>query len=222
MATVYEPARPGATAANVLVLLPGFGDSPSAFQEARFVESVHKKAPTFDVVLADAHFGYYRKFDLVERLRADVIVPLKARGYRELWLGGISMGGFGALAFTMEHPDLVDGTLVLAPYLGPTDLIESIQEQGGLERWQPQSYAAEDDEERYYVRLWTWLKSLPGKREGPPVFLAWGENDRLRFANREMARVLPRSHVRTRAGDHDWETWHALFEGFFVKLLAER
>ncbi|HUL66993.1 MAG TPA: alpha/beta hydrolase, partial [Burkholderiaceae bacterium] len=83
-------------ARGAIVLLPGFASKPEDFDAHGFIEILHRNAPAYDVVAADAHFGYYNKATLLTQLHASVIGPLVARGYRELWIAGVSMGGHGA------------------------------------------------------------------------------------------------------------------------------
>src|SRR5712672_3477612 len=52
-----------------------------------------------DIVVADLHFGYYLRQTAIERLREDVILPARTRGYQCISLVGISLGGFGALYY---------------------------------------------------------------------------------------------------------------------------
>ena len=35
--------------------------------------------------------------------------PLRARGYREIWLAGASMGGLGVVAYARTHPAKIRG-----------------------------------------------------------------------------------------------------------------
>src|SRR5688500_4808363 len=88
---VHAPLGPE-RARGVIVLLPGFGDRASTFAKQGFLGVLERRARAYDVVAADAHFGYYRKGTLVERLEHDIIGPLRAQGYREIWLAGASMG----------------------------------------------------------------------------------------------------------------------------------
>ena len=65
------------------------------------------------MVVADAHVGYFRNRSFEDRLRADVMVPARARGYESIWLAGISLGGLGALLYADEHPEEVAGLLLI-------------------------------------------------------------------------------------------------------------
>ena len=46
---------------------------------------------------------------IVVEQEQDVLAPARAAGYRQVWLLGVSLGAFGALAHAAEHPDAVDG-----------------------------------------------------------------------------------------------------------------
>ena len=88
---------------TLLIMLPGRGDRASSFVTAGFVDIADRHQ--FDVLAVDAHFGYYAERILVERLHEDIIAPAKARGYENIWLLGISMGGLGALLYAAEYPN---------------------------------------------------------------------------------------------------------------------
>jgi hypothetical protein len=77
MPLVRHAAAAG-TAVGLIVMLPGLGGTPEDFEEHAFVDLVRLAHPGYDVVLADAHFGYDRTRTLVERLHEDVIEPGRA------------------------------------------------------------------------------------------------------------------------------------------------
>jgi pimeloyl-ACP methyl ester carboxylesterase len=70
-----------------------------------------------------------------ERLRAEVIEPAQARGYDDIWLLGVSIGGFGSLLYAGEFPADIRGIVLLAPYLGGSRTPRAIEAAGGLEVW---------------------------------------------------------------------------------------
>ena len=70
--------------------------------------------------------------EIVERIREDIIIPAKARGYRNIWMLGISMGGMGAIWYDRTHPGDVNGLILLSPYLGEKTIVETIEKAGGL------------------------------------------------------------------------------------------
>src|SRR5215207_3601502 len=77
-----------APAKCLFVFLPGMGDRAETFEQRGFVETLRKSGRSIDIRAADATFGYYMKGTMLERLTTDVITPVRARGYREVWLAG--------------------------------------------------------------------------------------------------------------------------------------
>jgi pimeloyl-ACP methyl ester carboxylesterase len=205
MATVRaEPTTPDRGA--LLVLLPGLRDRADRFVDRGFIEAYSGKR--FDIVSADAHFGYYRARTLTERLHEDVIQPARDEGYSEIWLLGISMGGMGSILYANDYPADVDGVILLAPYLGDRCVIEEIDAAGGLAGWSGESSCTED----YEVDMWRWLKETTMASDVDLV-LGYGTRDRLAPMYSPLLDVLPESRVYRRDGGHDWPTWTALWSG---------
>jgi hypothetical protein len=193
-------------ARGVIVLLPGVGDRPQAFFKQGFLDALKRHAPDYDVVGADAHFGYYRRRSVLRRLEADVIGPLAERGYRELWLVGASMGGHGAIAYARTHPEQITGLMLFAPYMGPTDVIAEVERAGGLCAYQDLPH---DDTVDGFARAnFLWLKQVTC--DGPdklPIWLAVGDEDRLLPVDRLAADALSDEHFLVLPGGHGWEVW---------------
>jgi len=212
--TELYPAVPGRQAETLWVLLPGRGDPVTSFADHGFVGDARAAGVAADMVAVDAHAGYYAKNTIVERVWADVLAPARARGYRHIWLVGISLGGLGALSVVREHSDGVEGVLLIAPYLGPEDLIGEIEAAGGPARW----HAA--DPGQGFPRLWTWLAGHgdAGARFPPPfspLLLGFGAGDRYVGGQRLLAGLLPADRVVVIPGGHDWSTWRQLWRRTF-------
>jgi pimeloyl-ACP methyl ester carboxylesterase len=205
-------------ARGVIVLLPGIGDEPEDFVKKGLVEDLVARRD-FDVVAADAHFAYYRKRVIVERLFEDVIRPLRRDGYKEVWLVGISLGGLGSVHSLRVHGAEITGAILLAPFLGDPALAEEVERAGGIPKWVPGNVdAMTDEEQRTYRRAWQWFRLYhDAERKGPQLFLGYGESDRFAPINALVAEILPADHVATVKGGHDWKTWRAL-----LKVLSER
>ncbi|MCB9735505.1 MAG: alpha/beta fold hydrolase [Deltaproteobacteria bacterium] len=217
------PAAVGEDAAGrvLVVLLPGFGDGPEDFVERGVVARLEAVGPEVDVIAADAHFGYYRgDFTVVERLHADVVAPaLAARRYAKVWVVGVSMGGYGALAYAMDHADVVTGAIVLAPYLGPDDVFEAVRDAGGLAAWTPPDPATiEDDELRHATRLWAFLKAAAATG-APALWVGVGDDDGLAPVVRLVTAALPADHALEREGGHGWVVWVPLFDALVSRAL---
>ncbi|MBL9077295.1 MAG: alpha/beta hydrolase [Planctomycetes bacterium] len=198
-------AAPGDRA--LIVLLPGRGDAPEDLVARGMVDMVRARGIAADVVVVDAHVGYYRSRQAVERLLADVIAPARARGYRSIWLAGISLGGFGALLYGARYgaTDPIDGVFAIAPYLGRgDDLPAEIRAAGGLPAWDGAA-SADDD----YARLvFAWLRGFgdPGEPR-PQLWLGVGADDRFAERIRLVAPLLPADHFIEVPGGHTWQPW---------------
>ena len=192
-------------ARGAIVMLPGFGDDADAFRDNGFADALAKQAPDYDLYAADAHFGYYRKHSLLPRLEHDIIAPLRARGYRELWLVGTSLGGFGAVGFARTHPERVRGVLLFAPYLGPDAVVRDVERQGlcGFAT----RVGSEDDEESFARKNFLWLREQACEKRDVSLWIAVGTQDRLLTAARLLSRALPKEHALELAGGHGWAVW---------------
>ena len=205
-ATQMSPAAPATT---LVVFLPGRGGSLADFDRHGFIAALREAGVNTDTIAVDAHLGYYIKRTVIERLRADVLVSARQRGYRRIVLVGVSLGGLGALLCEREHPGEVDAIVLLGPYLGDkAGLFEQIAAAGG-----PAAWASRRDPVAGVVeeQLWTFL----GNRSAalPPTWLLYGRSDSLAPGHRMLATLLPRGRVTAVAGAHDWPTWFALWRG---------
>lgn len=196
-----------APARCLMVLLPGAGDHIRSFSDERFVQAIRDTGASIDIVSAEATMGYYFRGALAERLDHDVLAPARD-GHEQVWILGISMGGFGALHYAQQHP--VDGVIALAPWLGDRKLADEIQRSGGLARWTPDA-PAPVTKDNYQRQLWSWLhrSTAPGAK-APVIFLGYGDDDRLAAQDSLLAAALPRDHVFHAPGGHDWPTWRTL------------
>lgn len=194
---------------TLLVLLPpAFGTARDFFDHG-FVAALRTRHPAVDVAAADALADHYLDQSVVEQLHAGVIAPARARGYRRLWLGGISIGGFGSLLYLERQRASVDGLILLAPYLGSRLAVNEVLRAGGFEAWNAPP-PAHDDHER---ALLAWLKTAlqPGSA-CPPIYLGHGLDDRFAPSIALLAAALPQERVVRMPGGHDWPTWRRLWD----------
>ena len=218
--------RPGPRAACLMVFLPGGGDHADSFVKNGFVAEVARRNYSIDVVATDATLGYYTRGIFSERLARDIVRRRVQRGYKELWLVGNSLGGFGSLLYSRQTPITeVQGVLALAPYLGSDgDVFSAIEQAGGLSQWRAPARQP-IGEENLTSELWRWLQGLTNGREpGPALYLGYGEQDPLTAKTSAMlAAAMPRDHVFAGSGGHNWNTWRKLFSEFLDRgPLAER
>lgn len=195
-------------ARQLLILLPGINGQLEDFERFGFIDQVQKHFPATDVVLVDAHFAYYRERLILDRLQQDIITPARQDGYCAIHLGGISLGGFGALLYYRAHSDQIDSVTLLAPYLG-----EDVDYQYLLDdsKHTPDSMTDRN--------LWPWLAGLPDQQKSS-IYLAYGRQDKFAVSNGLLAKMLGDSNVITRDGSHLWQTWQVLWrEGIAAGVL---
>jgi hypothetical protein len=194
-------------ASTLVVFLPGRRDSMADFEREGFVATLRESGAQADSITVDAHFGYYFKRTVIERLQADVLQPAREQGYSRIVLVGVSLGGLGALLCERDVPGSVDALVVLAPYLGKdARFFERIVAAGGPAAWaagrDPRAGGVEE-------QVWTFL----GMRSEmlPPTWLLFGQGDSLAPGHRLFGEILPAGRVATIEGGHDWPTWRALW-----------
>ncbi len=143
------------------------------------IDAVRQYGISADMIAADMHFGYYIRRTAVERLRHDTILPAQRKGYCEIDLVGISLGGFGALFYAVHHPAEIARLFLLAPYLGQQPLIREISTAGGAKKWNPLNVADSD----YQRKLWLWLKRYDNQCACPSLYLGYGLQHKFASAN---------------------------------------
>lgn len=222
MAALPEPARCATPADTLLVMLPGSFARPEEFAREGFVRAVRERQLAVDMVLVDAHLGYYSDRSIIDRLQADIVAPARARGYRSVWLVGISVGAFGALIHTQAQPEGITGIVALGPYLGKRSVTEQVRAAGGLSRWQaPGGVLAADEID---LILWRWLQGgrVDGSGVPVPLHLGYGLADRFLVDDELLAATLPAERVFTAEGGHDWPVWLSLWQRMLGVLPLRR
>lgn len=194
----------------LLVLMPGAMEVPHDLVAQGFVDEVRRQGIAVDVEIADSHMGYFRDGSFPTRLREDVIEPARRRKpYRQIWLAGISLGGFGSLMYARRHPGEVHGIIALSPFIAGEPVWREVRQAGGLARWQPPSPLADGDWERNLVG---WLQGYGvGAADRPALYLGWGVDDRLAESNAALGALLPPAQVFRAPGGHDWPAWKRLW-----------
>jgi enterochelin esterase family protein len=231
---LYKPADqpPQGKRWPVLYLLHGLGDTDRAWVEYGHIENTmdrligEGRIPPMLVVMPGAGRSWYVNnpdpggdglmqraitHDLVEHV--DAAYPtLRCRTGR--LIGGLSMGGYGALLYAMDHPRLYAAAFSFS---------------GGLWRMTPANpdASAMADLSRFNVvfghplnplrkNLWSLFSRIPAYVADPertPIWMSIGDHDypRLRVSNLAFAKALAREGVsvpfRTDPGGHEWGLW---------------
>jgi pimeloyl-ACP methyl ester carboxylesterase len=198
----------------LLVMLPAAKALPEDLLEQGFVAAVRDRGLPLDVAVVDAHADYYLEGEVGERLAIDVIMPMRAKGYRRIWLMGISLGGMGCIAYARKHAAQIEGAILLAPFLGARGLVAHILRAGGLARWQPEALEPDDEEQA----LLLWLKHYRADDAHlPAIYLGFGSGDRYARTSVMLAQQLPPERVVSLPGEHDWQTWLGLWRALLAK-----
>jgi pimeloyl-ACP methyl ester carboxylesterase len=198
---VLQTLRIGDGSNTLVVMLPGIRDEAKQFLAAGFVDAASEP---FDVLVADPQISNYFNGTFVERLRIDVIEPAQARGYDEIWLVGVSIGGYGALLYAGAFPSDIRGVVLLAPYLGGRRLQRAIAAAGGLEPW------AAAARPTLFGEAWLAFNTLTRHRDST-IVLGFGGDDKLAATYAPLLAALPQSRVYTVDGGHAWTTWTPLW-----------
>jgi pimeloyl-ACP methyl ester carboxylesterase len=209
MDVFYDDRACAKTQAPVLlVLLPGANMTIAELQQEGFVSAVRQRGLAVDVAIADANLGYVFDGSMQRRMAEDVVGAARAQGYRRIWLAGISLGGYVALAYALQHPGEIEGLMVMAPYLGRRQVMQDIVQAGGPAAWRTSAQPRSKDDIDH--DLWMWLS---GPRAAtPPIWLGYGREDRFAASHALMATQLPADRVQVRPGGHDWPPWRALWQ----------
>jgi pimeloyl-ACP methyl ester carboxylesterase len=194
---------------RLLILLPGRYSSADSFSTEGFVAMARKSEVAADMVAVDAHLGYYFRKTLLVRLRQDVVEPAQKMGYSHFWIVGISLGGLGAVWWDTSEPGILEGVVLLSPYLGDREIVAEVAAAGGVRQWSG-SNSGKVDMQR---DIWRMLKSYENfQRSRGRLFLGYGRQDSFAKSNAMFAELIPAPQVFVIAGGHDFPTWRKLWE----------
>jgi S-formylglutathione hydrolase FrmB len=204
-------ADPGRRASSLMVLLPGALQTPETLVGEGIVEAVRARGLALDLALVDPGLRTIAEAtDGSVGRRLDTLLVSSRQDYRALWLAGISLGGFMALAHAARHPGRVDGMFLLSPYPGNRLLTGAIAAAGGPAAWAAAGALNEADDEEC---AWRWL-AQNGRSGLPEIHFAHAGADRFAAGQRMMAQLLPPQRVWLTAGGHDWPSWRTLWNNF--------
>ncbi|MGO9803366.1 MAG: alpha/beta hydrolase [Steroidobacteraceae bacterium] len=204
---ILKPARAGSIASQRVLLLPPAYSQPEDFLREGFAEAVRARGLDLDLALIELRLQSVTDRSVLEEL-ARLIVAARTAGCLTVWLGGISLGAYIALACAERHCREVDGLCLFAPYLGSHIVTQEIERAGGVGGWEP-GELSEEDEER---RIWRFIKR---EARGPlPIHLGLGREDRFGVRHRTLAAALDARNVDVVAGGHEWPVWRTLWERF--------
>ncbi len=209
---IWDRAPERADDTLALVMLPGAKNTPSQLVEHGFIRAMRERGLPVDAIALDAHADYYLERGHIERLLREALDGVQGRGYRRIWLMGISLGGLGSMLCATQRAADIEGVLLLAPFLGTRGVIAEVAKAGGLRQWQPRD--DKDHEHTFLARLGANAFHAP---HFPRVFLGYGRDDLYVGASELLAECLPPQRVISMSGGHDWPTWRRLWDGLLHK-----
>ena len=217
MRSIVEPAKDGRVAPTRVLLLPAAYSAPEDFLRQGFGKAVKDRAMPVDLVFVELKLQHLTDRTLLRRLRHEIVLPARALGCRSLWLGGISLGGFVAIAYAERYLQEIDGLCLFAPYLGNHIVVGEIERSNGVAGWTPGELADDDDERR----IWRFIKEQRSRKW--PLHLGFGHDDRFAGSHRLMAAALAPESADVVPGGHDWPAWLRLWENFLdARFLRDR
>lgn len=220
---LYFQHDAAARARCLVVFLPGLMDGPETIRDRELPRALARTGSPCDAVAVDATYRYYFGAHVDEVVYDDVLVPAAARGYDEIWLVGISLGGLGAVLTARAHPRIVDGVVLLSPFLGLDGVLDEIEGAGGLAEWRPPHPLPPLEDATFTVLAWAWLRGLdtdPGSM--PEIYVGWAEGERVERGAQLLAAALPDGHTLHVEGRHGWDAWTPLFTELATRAAIGR
>ena len=201
----HVPAPAGQPATRLWVMLPGAYMKPADFVSAGFVDALHQRGLSHAVALFEAGIPELADGSAQAALH-DFLQDQAGDPACRVSLLGISLGAHLALACLARSLAAgADAALLLAPYLGPRDLVAQVARAQTVAEIE-QAIAARPDLD---LEIWRWLRQPPSG--APQIFLGYGSGDRFAAAHALMAGTPAPHHVDVQPGGHDWPVWSALW-----------
>jgi pimeloyl-ACP methyl ester carboxylesterase len=218
MRHLIDLANAGKKANTLIILLPGANHLPEDFIAQGFVSAVRQRQLDIDLVMPELAFDQIADETVLRRLHDTVMQPYAALGYPNIWIAGISIGGYVAIAYAHRYAAQLKGLLLIAPYLGNRITTGEIALAGGVKAWAP-STIPDDDIER---GNWYWLKNYVSgaHMKTTEIHLGFGVDDRFAESIAMMAAVLPDDYVDKISGEHVWLVWQQLWHNFLDKRFS--
>jgi putative tributyrin esterase len=209
-AFIPDAARVGPGPYPVLLQLHGYSDDHRAWSLKSRLWEHAEHLPLIVVMPSGENSGYYNHYppymyeDMVVRdLRAHVLATLPARP--GAWaIGGLSMGGFGAIRLGLKHPELFCSVWAHSSYLPNPET----DERGAWTR--PELSAAKRKALRTDMSVYHWAARLSEGRR-PRLSFDCGVDDFLLEHNRAFHAHLDQigfAHsYAEHPGAHTWDYW---------------
>jgi len=201
---------------DLLIFLRGIGGSHTDFERFGLIDQVKERNLPVDIVVPNAHYGYYKSESVVDRIKEDIIEPAKQRGYERFWLAGFSMGGLGSLFYIREYPEDIEAVMLVSPFMGWGTIRREIEAAGGIRNWDADSSAIDN----WQILIWTFVQDYVTAPDSyPPVYLGYGTTDGVaKNGPSLLADALLDQRVFTMQGGHNYPTFKVLWSKHLDRL----
>lgn len=232
----FEPTNQEAGNFKTLYLLHGFlGNHTDWVNHTRLLDYASQKKLCVVMPSGENHFyinhptsgekySSYLVDDLIDFVQKSFPVSNKRE---DTFIGGLSMGGYGAIVNGLKHSDKFSHICALSSALVFDAILQATDEtQGPFSRTYYQTTFGDLDmlagSENDYDFL---VENYPTEKEKPRVYLACGEEDDLLQANEVFRNKLSQFDFDVTwsktAGGHDWQFWDQQIEAVLRWLPLE-
>lgn len=223
----------------VLYLLHGHGGSESDWFAPEWGNMGHildslivgESLPPMIAVTVDAGNSWYvdRGDEKMESFYLKEFIPFIESEYRidsseERIIAGDSMGGYGALRFSLLHPEMFGTVILLSPasYEPYPPLISSSRKVAAFS----ENGKFSEPKWRYYSYTHLWENLVQSKKK-PTYFLSVGDDDAFNIVpvvtklQQDMLRDKIPNELRITDGGHSWDVWRKNIMEALVVMYAE-
>ena len=220
------PAQPQ----NTLILLHGLSGACDTWNRRTSIERYGQKH-NLAVIMPEVQRSWYTDMvyglpyftfitDELPRLAANMLrVPVDLA---HLYVGGLSMGGYGALKCALTYPERYAGCISLSARCSVQNKLKLIEnDPGQIREWQ--AILGEDLTVKPENDLYSLLARIQKPAASPRFYVACGTEDFLYSESVEMAAALQQTfdHVEYEEwpGVHDWVFWDAAIPRGLISVL---
>ena len=202
----------GTKTSNLVVMFPGINSPGSDFIDYGFLELFQEKYNNADIILVDMRLAYVEAGNIAERIQNEIIVPAYAKGYDNIWLVGMSLGGFSSLLYNRTFSKNVNGIILFAPYLGELYSVSDLVNHPSPQQWAVDNKASTDSSIQFWRYLLTLTQPNKDKQFKTHLVVAYGNKDRSSQLHQLLAGRIKKENVYiNESGGHNWVSWKPLW-----------